>query len=585
MKIEKEILNALESAFEHLLGQVPEKPAMSLQKTKKEFEGDYTFVTFPYGKMAKKRPDELAEELGSWLAEHAPLVHSYNVVKGFLNIKVDDGRWLQYFQEEVLSPHFAIYAQREERVVVEYSSPNTNKPLHLGHLRNNFLGYAVSNILEAYGYQVIKANLINDRGIHICKSMLAYRKFGHGETPEERQLKGDQLVGEYYVLFDRENKKQAKEQGIDEQQTSLMEEARQLLQHWEEGDPETVELWKMMNEWVYAGFEQTYQRMGVSFDHYYYESDTYLLGKDIIDEGLEKQVFYRKADGSVWIDLTEEGLDEKLVLRQDGTSLYITQDMGTADLKAKDHQPSQSIYVVGNEQDYHFKVLFLIMKKFGRDYAAGMRHLSYGMVDLPSGKMKSREGTVVDADDLMEEMVGTAKERSAELGKIEEMSEEEKATLYEMVGIGAIKYYLLRVEPKKRMLFDPEESIDLQGDTATFMQYTHARCMSVMRRAQRTGDIEHHFPRTLQPMERELIQLLSELPATIAEAAQSYAPSVLINYSYELAKTFNRFYSELSILGADAETEKNLRVSITGLVAHTIKRCMELVGIEVPDRM
>lgn len=476
--------------------------------------------------------------------------------------------------------------------MVEYSSPNTNKPLHLGHVRNNLLGYSVAEILKANGYEVIKANLVNDRGIHICKSMLAWQKFGNGETPTSSGLKGDHLVGKYYVIFDKEYKKQIetlKSEGETEEQAKknapLIREAQEMLQKWEQGDEQVITLWKEMNTWVYAGFEETYRKLGVNFDQYYYESNTYLSGKDIVEEGLEKGVFFKKADGSVWIDLTAEGLDEKLVLRADGTSVYMTQDLGTAQLKYNQYHTDKAINVVGNEQDYHFKVLFLILKKLGRSWAEGLYHLSYGMVDLPSGKMKSREGTVVDADDLIAEMEATAKEQTDTLGKAADFPEEEKQTLYHTIGMGALKYFLLKVEPKKRLLFDPSESVDFQGHTGPFIQYTYARIRSVLNKAEFVADTNFEPIKTVSPVEKDLIIHLEQFPQFISQAAAEFSPAVIANYVYEMAKTYNKFYHEENILKAEEEEIKQFRLQMSSISAFVIKKSMNFLGIEVPERM
>jgi arginyl-tRNA synthetase len=509
-----------------------------------------------------------------------------------LNISLSDRYWISVLNEVVTRQDFGQFPRNGRRLMVEYSSPNTNKPLHLGHIRNNLLGYSVAEILKAYGYDVIKANLVNDRGIHICKSMLAWQKFGNGETPESSGLKGDHLVGKYYVIFDKEYKKEIdtlKEGGQTEEEAKknapLIKEAQTLLQKWEAGDDEVISLWKTMNGWVYEGFAHTYKQLGVDFDKYYYESDTYLLGKDIIQEGLNKGVFFKKEDNSVWIDLTDEGLDQKLVLRGDGTSVYITQDLGTAQLKYDEFGMDESIYVVGNEQDYHFKVLFLILKKLGKSWAEGMFHLSYGMVDLPSGKMKSREGTVVDADDLMAEMIQTAKTRTEELGKTEDFSEEEKAELYGTIGMGALKYFLLKVDPKKRLLFDPNESVDFQGNTGPFIQYTHARIQSVLRKAGFDSASAVVVPATISPYERDLIQVLANFPEVIAASAQEFSPAQLANYAYEVAKLYNKFYHEESILKAEQADVKAFRLHLSASAAKIIAESMRLLGIEVPERM
>ena len=593
MNIENIVKVGLGQAFHSLFNSSLDAHDFSLQPTRKEFEGQLTFVTFPYTKVSGKSPEETGKVLGEYLVQVLAEVSAYNVVKGFLNLVIADSVWQQRFQEMARASDYGQLPPTGRSVMVEYSSPNTNKPLHLGHLRNNFLGYAVSRIMELAGYKVIKTNIINDRGIHICKSMLAYQKFGNKETPAEAGLKGDHLIGKYYVEFDKHYKAQIEElkaQGIAEEeakkQAPLILEAQTMLQQWEQGDAATVALWKKMNGWVYEGFDATYKRMGVSFDKLYYESETYLLGKDIVEEGLKKGVFFRKPDGSVWIDLTADGLDEKLVLRADGTSVYITQDLGTADLRFQDFAANKGVYVVGNEQDYHFNVLFLILKKLGRSYADGLYHLSYGMVDLPSGKMKSREGTVVDADELMEEMVATAQERTLALGKIEGFSELEAKHLYEMLGLGAIKYFLLKVEPKKRMLFNPEESIELQGNTATAIQYTHARLSSILRKAQQQ-QIEANYSDIppLQATERDLIILLGELPKKIKEAAENYSPSTIANYAYDVAREYNRFVAETPVLVADTAEQRAFRVALSELTGKVLRKTMGALGIQMPDRM
>ena len=564
---------------------------VSLQETRKEFEGDITVVTFPLTRISKKSPEQTGTELGQYLVDNIEHVSKFNVIKGFLNLSLSDTYLLHIYKENISKDGFGQFSANGKKVMVEYSSPNTNKPLHLGHVRNNLLGYSVAEILAANGYEVIKANLVNDRGIHICKSMLAWQKFGNAETPESSGLKGDHLVGKYYVIFDKEYKKQIdelKSEGLTEEDAKksapIIKEAQKMLQQWEAGDAEVIKLWKTMNAWVYSGFDQTYKKLGVDFKKFYYESDTYLLGKDIIDEGLEKGVFFKKEDNSVWIDLTADGLDEKLVLRGDGTSVYITQDLGTAQLKYNDFGMDESIYVVGNEQDYHFKVLFLILEKLGKVWAKGLYHLSYGMVDLPSGKMKSREGTVVDADDLIDEMVETARSRTEELGKVDGFSEEEKAKLYEMIGLGALKYFLLKVEPKKRLLFDPNESIDFQGHTGPFIQYTHARIRSIISKAQILKPVFSEVS-TLTTTERELILLLSNYPETLSAAAKEHSPAQIASYVYDLAKLYNKFYHEEPILKLQDEEVKAFRLSLSLTTGALIKRCMRLLGIEVPDRM
>ncbi|WP_207534228.1 arginine--tRNA ligase [Desertivirga arenae] len=564
---------------------------INLQETRKEFEGEVTVVTFPLTKLSRKSPEQTGNEIGEYLVNNLNEVAGFNVIKGFLNISVTDSFLLNAFTNNISQEDFGKIPSAGRKVMVEYSSPNTNKPLHLGHIRNNLLGYSVSEILAANGYDVIKANLVNDRGIHICKSMLAWQKFGQGETPESSGLKGDKLVGNYYVIFDKEYKKQIDElkaQGQTEDEAKknapLIKEAQLMLQKWEAGDDEVISLWKTMNSWVYAGFEVTYNKLGVNFDKYYYESNTYLLGKDIIDEGLEKGVFFKKEDNSVWIDLTADGLDEKLVLRGDGTSVYITQDLGTAELKYKDFGVDESIYVVGNEQDYHFKVLFLILDKLGKSWAKGLYHLSYGMVDLPSGKMKSREGTVVDADDLIQEMIDTAKQRTEELGKVEGFSDEEKEKLYRMIGLGALKYFLLKVEPKKRLLFDPNESIDFQGHTGPFIQYTHARICSVLNKAGSKGAASPAI-KSLTATERELILSLSKYIETLEIAAREHSPAQIANYVYELAKLYNKFYHEEPILKVEDLQVKDFRLALSSATASVIRKAMKLLGIEVPEKM
>jgi len=563
---------------------------VSLQETRREFDGQVTIVTFPFTKFSKKSPEQTGAEIGGYLKNKQTEVSAFNVIKGFLNISISSTYWIEQLNNVISADDFAVFKPNGKKVMVEYSSPNTNKPLHLGHVRNNLLGYSVTQILNAAGYEVVKANLVNDRGIHICKSMLAWQKFGNGETPESTGEKGDHLVGKYYVIFDKEYKKQIDElkiAGQTEQDAKknapLIKEAQEMLLKWEAGDDKVIDLWQTMNGWVYEGFAQTYEKMGVAFDQYYYESNTYLLGKDIVEEGLSKGVFSKKDDGSVWIDLTDEGLDQKLVLRADGTSVYITQDMGTAQLKYDDYQMDESIYVVGNEQDYHFKVLFLILQKLGKSWAKGLYHLSYGMVDLPSGKMKSREGTVVDADDLIAEMEATAKEQTIALGKTNDFSEEEKEQLYHTIGMGALKYFLLKVDPKKRLLFDPNESVDFQGHTGPFIQYTHARIKSVLSKGNISGvDTD---PADLAPEERDLIVLLTQFPDIIKQAAAAYHPGLIANYAYEIAKGYNKFYHEHSILQAEDELVKQFRLQLSAASAKVISRAMALLGILVPERM
>lgn len=591
--IESKIIPYIQEAITALKPDA-QLPAISLQATRPEFDGDLTLVCFPFTKILGKGPEQIGEAIGQYLLGHSPLVQAFNVVKGFLNLVISDQALLDGLSEFTRSETLKGLPGKGEKVLVEYSSPNTNKPLHLGHLRNNFLGASLSEILSFAGYEVIKANLINDRGIHICKSMVAYLERGKGETPESSGLKGDHLVGKYYVEYDRifkEEVKQLCDQGKSEEEAKNMApiflKAKQMLVDWEKGEPTVMELWKTMNGWVYDGFKATYNRLGVSFDVFYYESKTYLLGKDIIVEGLEKGVFYKKEDGSVWIDLTAEKLDHKLVLRSDGTSVYITQDLGTADLKYADFKMDRSVYVVGNEQDYHFEVLFHILKKLGRPYANGLFHLSYGMVDLPSGKMKSREGTVVDADELLEEMVHTARERTNELGKISDFSSEEAEKLYEILGVGAIKYFLLRVDPKKRMLFNPAESIELNGNTATAIQYTHARIASICRKAIQQG-VSTNFqlmPSGLQKTERELVKHLFRFEETIAEAAQNYSPAVIANYLYDTSRLYNMFFAQESIFQAETAGLIQFRVALSAEIGQLIRTCGKLLGIAMPERM
>ena len=593
MNIEQHITTATIAAVKHLYDQEIPENQVSLQDTRAEFEGQITIVVFPVVRFSKKSPEITATELGEYLVEHIEEVTAFNVVKGFLNLTVADRYWLNLFNQDLLSPEFGSVPANGKKVMVEYSSPNTNKPLHLGHVRNNLLGYSVAELLKASGHEVYKVNLVNDRGIHICKSMLAWQKWGNGETPESSLMKGDHLVGKYYVIFDKEYKKEIealKAEGQTEEEAKknapLIKEAQKMLLDWENGDEAVMSLWKTMNGWVYDGFAVTYKTMGVDFDKYYYESNTYLLGKGTVEEGLEKGVFFKKPDGSVWIDLTSDGLDQKLVLRADGTSVYITQDLGTAQMKHDDFQMDDSLYVVGNEQDYHFKVLFLILGKLGKTWAKGLHHLSYGMVDLPSGKMKSREGTVVDADDLMSEMVETARQKTEALGKVNDFSEEEKENLYKNIGLGALKYFLLKVEPKKRLLFDPAESIDFQGNTGPFIQYTHARIKSLLGKAGydlAKGGSENI---ALTDTEREMIMLLAKYPAELIAAAKVYSPASLANYLYEVAKLFNKFYHEVPpIVKEESEELKHHRLSISAVTAGILKSGMRILGITVPERM
>lgn len=593
MKLEEDIRLHIKNAFKSIFEIELDSAQLFLQPTRKEFEGTHTFVVFPFLKVSKKSPEATAIAIGDYLKSRSGMIKDYNVVKGFLNLEIGTPVWISCLDDMLKNEHWGQLAANGKKVMVEFSSPNTNKPLHLGHLRNNFLGDAMSRIIEAAGYQVKRTNLVNDRGIHICKSMLAYQRWGKGETPETAQLKGDHLAGKYYVLFDKYYKEEIATlvgQGVSEEEAKkkapILVEAQEMLQKWEQKDAEVMTLWNNMNAWVYAGFETTYQTMGIEFDAIYKESETYLLGKDIIEEGLKKQVFYQREDGSVWIDLKEEGLDEKLVMRSDGTSVYITQDIGTCDFKYEDFPMDQSVYVVGNEQDYHFNVLFAIMKKMGRPYGEGLYHLSYGMVDLPSGKMKSREGTVVDADELMDEMFTTAAKHTLELGKIEGLTENESKNLFRMVGLGALKFFLLKVDPKKRMLFDPKESIEFQGHTGPFVQYTHARISAILRRASTDGINEALSPiQNMHPREQILLAHLVRFEEVIVQAARDYSPALLAQYVYDLAKDYNGFYQELSIFNEPDDPLVTFRISLSRLTAKVIRRSMNLLGIEVPNRM
>lgn len=580
------------TAVQHLFQLDIESSSITFQKTRKEFAGDITLVVFPYTKASKKSPVETANLLGEHLQNNCSMVSGYNAVQGFLNLEIVQSYWLQFFDENKQALLYG-YKQADEQspvMVVEYSSPNTNKPLHLGHIRNILLGYSTSLILKANGYHVRKVNIVNDRGVHICKSMFAYLKEGNGIDPSIANKKGDHLVGDFYVAFDKMYKQEiaalegaGKTKEEAEKQAPSMLAVQQMLQRWEQGDAETINLWKMMNGWVYEGFDVTYKRLGVDFDKIYYESNTYILGKDLVQRGLEMGVLFKKDDGSVWIDLTADGLDQKVVQRGDGTSLYITQDLGTAVLRQEDFHFSKMVYVVGNEQDYHFKVLFLILAKLGFEWAKGLYHLSYGMVELPHGKMKSREGTVVDADDLMQEMYLTAKETTEELGKTEGMSDSEAHELYETIGMGALKYFMLKVDPKKKMLFDPKESIDFHGNTAPFVQYTHARIKSILRKEDaKTYEAEQVV---LNEKEKGLIKLLHDFPAVLQEAGNNYSPALIANYVYELAKEFNGFYHDHSILKEEDVNVRNFRLHLASFTANTIKNCMQLMGIAVPERM
>ena len=595
--IEQKLQQAVADALNRLYSLEVSPDTVVLQATKKEFTGDYTVVVFPYVKQARRSPEQVANELGSMVKESVSEVAGFNVIKGFLNFEIADNYWVDFVSEKNLDTSFGLKKADpdEAPVVVEYSSPNTNKPLHLGHIRNNLLGWSVSELLAANGANVKKVNLVNDRGIHICKSMLAWLRFGNGETPESSGMKGDHLVGKYYVEFDKHYKEEVRQlmdKGMEEEeakkQAPLMLEAQQMLKRWEEGDKEIRDLWTKMNEWVYAGFDETYRKMGVGFDKIYYESNTYLLGKELVQKGLDMGVLYRKEDGSVWCDLTGDGLDQKLLLRRDGTSVYMTQDLGTALLRHNDFGAEQLIYVVGNEQDYHFKVLKLILGKLGLDWADKVYHLSYGMVELPNGKMKSREGTVVDADDLIAEMEVTAEEMCRDHGKNDDMTPDQLKALYHMLALGALKYFILKVDPTKNMLFNPAESIDFNGNTGPFIQYTHARICSIVRKAAEQGVNQQDAlsaPVSLTDKERAVVKCLHDLPSTVASAAANFSPAMIANYAYDLAKSFNSFYQDTPIL---RETDTNLRlfrVKLCSLVAVSLKNAMRILGIEVPERM
>ena len=594
MTIETILTSEVQKAVSFLYSTEADPAHISFQKTRKEFEGDFTLVVFPFVKLAKKTPEQTAEDIGAALKASCDLVSGYNVVKGFLNIVISDSYWLNFLNETLSQQQYGFKAVNEDpkHIMLEYSSPNTNKPLHLGHVRNNLLGHSVSELLKANGNHLIKTSLVNDRGIHICKSMLAWQKFGNGETPGSSGMKGDHLVGKYYVEFDQQNKKQIEQliaSGVPkeeaEKKTPLMQEIQEMLRKWEAGDAETIALWKKMNDWVYAGFDETYKTLGVDFDKFYYESNTYLLGKEMVEEGLKKGVFYKKEDGSVWIDLTGDGLDHKLVLRSDGTSVYMTQDVGTAIERFKEFPKlNQLIYTVGNEQDYHFKVLFLILKKLGYSWANELFHLSYGMVELPEGKMKSREGTVVDADELLQEMFDTAEQTTKELGKIEGFSEEEAQQLYRTIGLGALKYFILKVDPKKKMLFDPKESVDFNGNTGPFIQYTHARICSVLRKANYAA-VAVPVAASMQEKEKELIRIIYEFPKIIEEAGRMFNPGIVANYVYELVKAYNQFYHDITILKEENPDLKNFRLALSYQCGSIIKNGMGLLGIAVPERM
>ena len=604
MNIEEKLTTSIISAIKTLYGQDVPGKMVQLQKTKKEFEGHLTLVVFPFLKMSKKGPEQTAQEIGGYLKEHAPeLVSAYNAVKGFLNLTIASDCWIELLNSIQAAPEYGIEKATENSplVMIEYSSPNTNKPLHLGHVRNNLLGNALANVMAANGNKVVKTNIVNDRGIHICKSMLAWLKYGNGETPESSGKKGDHLIGDYYVAFDKHYKAEVKEltaqyqaEGLNEEEAKaeanspLMLEAREMLRKWEANDPEIRALWKKMNDWVYAGFDETYKMMGVSFDKIYYESNTYLEGKEKVMEGLEKGFFYRKEDNSVWADLTAEGLDHKLLLRGDGTSVYMTQDIGTAKLRFQDYPINKMIYVVGNEQNYHFQVLSILLDKLGFEWGKGLVHFSYGMVELPEGKMKSREGTVVDADDLMEAMIETAKETSAELGKLDGLTQEEADNIARIVGLGALKYFILKVDARKNMTFNPKESIDFNGNTGPFIQYTYARIQSVLRKAAEAGIvISEIIPVGLELSAKEegLIQMLADFKSVVKQAGSDYNPSIIANYAYDLVKEYNQFYHDFSILREENEALKVFRLALSANVGKIVKTAMGLLGIEVPERM
>ena len=594
MNIESQIITSAQEAVSSLYGQqVPEK-MVQLQKTRSEFEGNLTLVVFPFLKISKKNPEQTAQEIGQYLADHCEAVAGFNVVKGFLNLVIAPAAWLALLNDINANEHYGERQANENSplVMIEYSSPNTNKPLHLGHVRNNLLGWSLAQIMQANGNRVVKTNIVNDRGIHICKSMLAWLKYGNGETPETSGKKGDHLIGDYYVAFDkhyREEVKQLVESGMDEEQAKqeapLIKEAHEMLVQWENNDPEVRALWQKMNNWVYAGFDETYKKMGVSFDKIYYESQTYLKGKAKVEEGLAKGLFERHADNSVWADLTNEGLDQKLLLRSDGTSVYRTQDIGTAEMRFQDYPIDKMIYVVGNEQNYHFQVLSILLDRLGFKWGKELVHFSYGMVELPNGKMKSREGTVVDADDLMALMVSDAKKTSEELGKFDDMSEDERNEIARIVGMGALKYFILKVDARKNMLFNPEESIDFNGNTGPFIQYTYARIRSILRKAGEQGASEAPLTAVLSDKETELIQKMSEYGAAVEQAGKDYSPSGIANYCYELTKVFNQFYHDYSILNEADEQKKLVRLVIARNVAKVIRNGMALLGIEVPERM
>lgn len=597
MNLTQQVENFILQAIPQLYHQEIDISLVQIQKTKKDFDGELTVVTFPFVKLARKSPEAIGVELGEWLVANAPIIKGFNVIKGFLNLSINPRYWLQMLQMITQDTYYGSKLPKPDAPVmmIEYSSPNTNKPLHLGHIRNNLLGYSIAEIQKANGWNVVKTNIVNDRGIHICKSMLAWQKFGNGETPESSGMKGDHLVGKYYVIFDKEYKKQVADllqQGMSEDEAkkkaSLMIEAQEMLRKWENDDVTVRQLWEMMNKWVYAGFDQTYKQLGVDFDKIYYESETYLEGKNKVEEGLSKGVFYKKEDGSVWADLTQDGLDEKLLLRADGTSVYMTQDIGTAKLRYDDYPIQKMVYVVGNEQNYHFQVLALLLDKVGFSWGKDLVHFSYGMVELPEGKMKSREGTVVDADDLMQEMVQTALDTANELGKLDGLSVDEVQSIANMVGLGALKYFILKVDPRKNMTFNPKESIDFNGNTGPFIQYTHARIQSVLRKAIDQGisiSGEVQLQQDLAEKEISLLRLLADFPAVIEQAGNDFSPALIANYAYDLVKEYNQFYHDFSILKETNVAVRHFRLVLSREIARVIKSSMRLLGIDVPDRM
>ena len=597
MGIEQQITGSVIAGIKELYGAEVDAKQVQLQKTKKEFKGHLTLVVFPFLRQSKKSPEQTAQEIGEYLLQHEPAIAAYNVIKGFLNLTIAGSCWIDLLNSVNSQPNYGITPATEQSplVMIEYSSPNTNKPLHLGHVRNNLLGYSLAEILKANGYRVVKTNIVNDRGIHICKSMLAWLKWGNGVTPETAHKKGDHLIGDFYVLFSNKLKEETaalEAQGMSKEEAEaaspLMAEAREMLRKWEAGDKEVRALWEKMNSWVYAGFDETYKMMGVDFDKIYYESQTYLVGKSKVLEGLEKGIFYRREDGSVWADLTKEGLDEKLLLRSDGTSVYMTQDIGTAKLRFDDYPINKMIYVVGNEQNYHFQVLSILLDKLGFEFGKGLVHFSYGMVELPEGKMKSREGTVVDADDLMEEMINTARDISYELGKANEMTKEEAENIARIVGLGSLKYFILKVDPRKNMTFNPKESIDFNGNTGPFIQYTYARIRSVLRKAADEGILlPGQLPTDTPISEKEegLIQMLADFATVVREAGKTYSPALIANYTYDLVKEYNQFYHDFSILRETDEAKKQFRLVLSANVAKIVKSAMSLLGIEVPERM